>query len=88
MCRENMKHSDCSNFCPIDAAKGICRLTNEMIFIDTDLCSHFDEISKCKNCTKFLNPDKDGIGTCVGFKKETWSPSELKSTLCEKYERK
>ncbi|WP_354090511.1 4-hydroxyphenylacetate decarboxylase small subunit [Clostridium gasigenes] len=23
MCRENMKHSDCSNFCPIDAAKGI-----------------------------------------------------------------
>lgn len=85
---ENMKHNDCSNFCPIDVAKGICRLTNETIFIDSKVCNSYTEMHKCKNCSKFINPNSDGLGTCVGFKKEAWTPGELKAVLCEMYKSK
>lgn len=84
----NLTHMDCSNFCPIDAAKGICRVLNETIFIDSKVCNKYNEMKKCKNCKNLLNVNDDGIGTCVGFKKEAWAPKELKATLCEKYERK
>ena len=32
------KHNDCENFCPIDVAKGICRLTDEFVFIESQTC--------------------------------------------------
>lgn len=28
------KHSDCMNFCAVDATKGICRLSKQMINLD------------------------------------------------------
>lgn len=82
-----MKHNDCVNFCGIDAAKGICRVTNEMVFIDTKVCKEFSEVSKCRNCGNFKNPSKDNVGTCIGFKKEAWAFAELNATTCEKYSR-
>jgi 4-hydroxyphenylacetate decarboxylase small subunit len=85
MANENMKHSDCSNFSPIDVAKGICRLTNEMIFIDTSVCENFNEVSKCKNCSNFINPNKDNMGTCVGLEKQSWTYGELNAVTCEGY---
>lgn len=84
---ENRKHNDCSNFCPIDVAKGICRLTNETIFIDSEVCISYNEMPKCKNCGNFKNPTNDGLGTCGGFKKETWTSAELKASLCERYKK-
>lgn len=80
-----MKHNDCSNFCPVDVAKGICRVTNEMVFIDTPVCEKFTELAKCKNCACFKNPGSDNIGTCTGLKKESWTLGELNGTLCEGY---
>ncbi len=85
MANENMKHSDCNNFCPIDVAKGICRLSNEMIFIDTEVCRNFDEASKCRNCSNFKNSNKDNIGICVGFKNEAWTFADLSAVTCECY---
>ena len=80
-----MKHSDCVNFCPIDVAKGICRVSNQMIFVDTEVCGDFTEASKCRNCGNFRNQNKDNIGTCVGLKKESWTFAELSAVTCEGY---
>lgn len=80
-----MKHSDCVNFSTIDVAKGICRVTNQIIFTDTEVCKNFNELSKCRNCLNFKNPDKDNIGTCAGFKKETWTFADLNAVTCECY---
>lgn len=88
MANENMKHNDCVNFCPIDVAKGICRLTNSMIFIDTNTCENFKEACKCRNCENFKNPNNDNIGTCVGLKKESWTFGELNALTCEGYKAK
>ena len=85
MANENMKHSDCANFSPIDVAKGICRLSNEMVLIDTPVCKSFKEVSKCKNCSSFKDPNKDNIGTCVGLKKQSWTYGELNAVTCEGY---
>jgi len=85
MVNENMKHNDCENFSPIDVAKGICRLSNKMVFIDTPVCESFIAVSKCKNCSSFKNPNKDNIGTCVGLKKESWTYGDLNAVTCEGY---
>lgn len=31
-----MKHSDCKNFTPLDAFKGLCRANGGMVMIDSD----------------------------------------------------
>lgn len=85
MVNENMRHNDCSNFCFIDVAKGICRLTNEMVFIDTPVCANFKETCKCKNCANFKNPNKDNLGSCTGLKKEAWTYGDLNAITCEGY---
>lgn len=33
-----MKHSDCKNFTPLDAFKGLCRANGGMVMIDSDTC--------------------------------------------------
>ncbi|WP_252229679.1 4-hydroxyphenylacetate decarboxylase small subunit [Clostridium sp. ZBS15] len=85
MANENMKHNDCLNFSSIDAAKGICRISNQMIFIDTPICNNFNEAHKCRNCTNFKNPDKDNMGTCTGLKIEAWTFGDLSAATCEGY---
>lgn len=85
-CKRSMnKHSDCENFCAIDAAKGICRLNGEFVLIDTAVCTEFEELPKCGNCQCFTQNDKDGMGSCSGFKKEYWSAAENKAVSCEGY---
>jgi 4-hydroxyphenylacetate decarboxylase small subunit len=85
MSNENMKHNDCVNFSPVDVAKGICRLSNQTVFIDALVCEKFNEVSKCKNCSSFKNPNKDNMGTCVGLKKPSWTYGELNAVTCEGY---
>lgn len=84
----NNKHNDCLNFASIDVAKGICRKTNSIIFIDSEVCGNFKEVPKCKNCSKFKNPNADNMGTCTGLKKEYWTYGELMGVTCEGYEKK
>lgn len=85
MANENKKHIDCANFSPIDAAKGICRLSEKMVAIDSETCPNFKEKKKCCNCANFKNPDKDGMGTCVGMAKEAWTYKDLCAVTCEGY---
>jgi 4-hydroxyphenylacetate decarboxylase small subunit len=79
------KHNDCENFAPVDVAKGICRLSNEKIFIDSAVCPKFEAVPKCGSCGLFKNADKDGIGTCVGLQKDYWTAANYNAGLCEGY---
>ncbi|SFC91905.1 4-hydroxyphenylacetate decarboxylase small subunit [Clostridium uliginosum] len=85
MANESIKHNDCVNFSSIDVAKGICRISNEMVFIDTSTCGNFKEVHKCKNCSNFKNLNKDNTGLCTGLKKEAWTFGELSAVTCEGY---
>jgi 4-hydroxyphenylacetate decarboxylase small subunit len=78
-------HSGCENFAPVDVAKGICRLTGDLIPVDSAVCPKFSAIPKCAGCVNFRNPDKDGIGTCVGLQQEYWTAGNYNADLCEGY---
>lgn len=82
---ESMNHSDCVNFAPVDALKGICRCSNNLILIDTPVCENFKETCKCKNCINFKDPDSNNIGICVGLNKDAWTSGELYAVTCGGY---
>ncbi|HWR44851.1 4-hydroxyphenylacetate decarboxylase small subunit [Sporomusa sp.] len=79
------QHNDCDNFAAVDVTKGICRLTNELVLIDSQICVKFDAIPKCSGCSFFQHPDKEGIGTCTGLQKEYWTAANYNAALCEGY---
>jgi 4-hydroxyphenylacetate decarboxylase small subunit len=81
------KHNDCENFCSVDVAKGICRLTNEWVFIDSKVCGEFEETAKCRNCKNFKNQNQESLGTCTGLKIHYWTAGETRAALCEGYEK-
>ena len=77
-----LKQNDCLNFCSIDAAKGICRLTKQLINIDSDVCGKFQLAPKCSNCEHFHDADEKGIGICKGLSKEDWVYGSLNAGTC------
>lgn len=79
------KHSDCENFAPVDVAKGICRLTNKPVLIDSQVCVKYEAVPQCSGCAQFKNPDKGGIGICTGLQKEYWTAGHYNAGLCEGY---
>lgn len=88
MNKDSFKHNDCRNFVAVDVVKGICRITNKLVFIDTDVCPKFEAVAKCKNCTNFLEPDKDNIGTCKCSSVGYWTFGENFALNCEGYKAK
>lgn len=81
-----MKHNDCLNFSNIDAAKGICRLTKQLIIIDSDVCENLKLAPKCKNCKSFEKTNEDGTGICRGLTKEDWTFESLSAVTCKGFE--
>ncbi|CZR95415.1 MULTISPECIES: 4-hydroxyphenylacetate decarboxylase small subunit [unclassified Clostridioides] len=77
------KHSDCMNFCAVDATKGICRLSKQMLNLDDEACEELKVMPKCKNCKNFVDVNDEGIGKCVGLEKEDWVYSTLNAITCE-----
>lgn len=83
-----LKHNDCLNFCSIDAAKGICRLTKQFIAIDSTICSSFRLAPRCNNCEHFYDADEKGIGLCKGLPKEDWVYGSLSAITCTSHKAK
>lgn len=81
-----MKHSDCKNFTPFDAFKGICRKSGGFVMIDTDTCAAFCAAPKCRNCAHFCEPNEEEIGTCTGLDKEFWAYGDMSAKTCEGYQ--
>lgn len=80
------RHNDCENFAAVDVTKGVCRLTNDLLLTDTQVCTKFAPIPKCGGCAFFHHPDQEGIGLCTGLSKEYWTAKNYNAGLCEGYE--
>lgn len=87
-CNRMNKHSDCKHFVAIDVVKGICRVKNETILIDGDVCPKFEAVQKCKNCENFTSSKKDTLGTCEFSKAGYWTFEDNFAQYCEGYETK
>lgn len=86
-----MKHIDCKNYIHLDCEKGMCALSKMMLPIDgegSDACPMFVPAPKCMFCANFHDPDKYGIGTCKGMKKENWAFASCGAYGCEGFVQK
>ncbi|WP_366518880.1 4-hydroxyphenylacetate decarboxylase small subunit [unidentified bacterial endosymbiont] len=84
MCELN--HSHCHNFCPIDVAKGLCRLSGTLIMTDSPRCEHFSEKPRCGNCHHFC--DQSTPAQCQGLGKIYWADANANASLCEAFARR
>ncbi|MGI9860532.1 4-hydroxyphenylacetate decarboxylase small subunit [Moorella naiadis] len=84
MSNETSRHNDCRNFVPVDVAKGICRVRNELIAIDTPTCQKFDPLPKCKNCANFTATENT-LGVCEADKNKPWAFEDLIAVTCAMY---
>lgn len=82
----SITHADCDNFVSLDVAKGICRLSDQIILIDSEVCSNFDQIPKCRNCKFFSNDDTEELGICSGREKQYWVDGNYRAQLCGEFE--
>lgn len=87
MDKKMLKHNDCKNFVAVDVVKGICRLNNQLVFIDTDICPKFEQLPKCKNCFNFSNANKDNIGNCDCSKAGYWTYADNIALNCVGYQK-
>lgn len=80
-----LHHNDCRNFCSMDVAKGICRRTGNMVLIDSDSCSSYKQLPKCKFCTNY-EAAEEGLGICKGEKNQPWAYPEMIAVTCEMFQ--
>jgi 4-hydroxyphenylacetate decarboxylase small subunit len=80
-----LRHNDCRDFCSVDVAKGICRLTQEVVLIDSVVCSEYVQLPKCKFCAYFSTGDQEGIGTCNAEASHPWAYPEMIAVTCEMF---
>ena len=80
-----LQHSDCRNFCSMDVAKGICRRTQEVVLIDSQACSCYAQLPKCKFCAHFAAGEQEGIGACNAEAGSPWAYPEMIAVTCEMF---
>ena len=79
-------HRDCRHFAPVDAMKGICHRTKEMVASDDERCRNFERMPKCLCCRNYL-PDGEitEIGTCKAAKLQFMAYGDMVSITCESF---
>jgi len=75
-----LNHTHCHHFCPIDVAKGICRLSGDTIMTDSPLCDEFCEKPRCGLCCHFC--DQTSPSQCHGLEKPYWVDEGMNAGLC------
>jgi 4-hydroxyphenylacetate decarboxylase small subunit len=84
-----MRHVDCKNYINLDCEKGMCAKYKAIVLIDgkgSEACPCFIPAEKCGICQNFIEPDKYGVGTCKGLKKENWAYSNMNACTCSGYQ--
>lgn len=58
-------HRDCRNYAPLDAARGICHKTKEVVAADEKNCECFSCLPRCCRCSNYAaDESKPQVGIC------------------------
>ncbi|MCT4705950.1 4-hydroxyphenylacetate decarboxylase small subunit [Enterobacteriaceae bacterium H11S18] len=76
-------HAQCNYFCPVDVAKGLCRLSGEMVMTDSPVCSDFSEKPRCAHCSHFSV--QAASGHCAGRSRPYWVDANTNAALCDTF---
>ncbi len=81
-----LTHTDCRNYAPVDAAKGICHRRKELLLGDEEHCEHFVATQKCKFCEHFI-AGPPHLGTCDAAPARPMTYPELITVTCRDFAR-
>ena len=82
--KRDLRHMDCRNFVGIDASKGICHRTKDIILADAESCEHFTTLLKCKLCDHFATTS-EYLGTCHASPSKPMTYPDLTAVTCEMF---
>ena len=78
-----MKNLDCRQYAPVDAAKGICHRSKEMVLAEGQACHRFERAPKCRHCRHYLSGQEEYLGTCGAVKSRPMTYPDLSGITCE-----
>ena len=84
--KKALQHNDCLNYCHVDAAKGICRRTQEMVLSDAESCAEYVQLPKCKFCQQYTPGEQAGLGVCTAEDGHPWAAPEMIAVTCEMFQ--
>lgn len=81
-----LSYRDTREFIPVDADKGLDRLTGKMVLADTDAPSGYTQLPKCKFCQNYAESSAS-IGTCKACLPEPdfMAYGDMTAVTCEMY---
>jgi len=75
---------DCKYYLPVDAFKGICKISKETISPDKQASPNFQKNKKCKFCTNFsFSENNEFLGKCM---KEFDAYPDMIAVTCETFQ--
>ncbi len=83
MVSETLTHMDCRNYAPVDAAKGICHRTKQLVVADDHRCDAFTKLPKCKHCEHYLAGKELYTGICRAVKDTPMTYPDLAAVTCD-----
>ena len=83
-------HRDCRNYAPVDVVKGICHISNRMVAADEAVCSCFEKMRKCRDCSQYTPDLKIAeIGVCLllasGRRESFMAYADLSAVTCTSF---
>jgi 4-hydroxyphenylacetate decarboxylase small subunit len=82
-----LAHRDCRNYVPLDAAKGLCRIRNEMIPADERICEQFRRLPRCR-CCRHYRPDeaRSQTGVCGRSLNNFMAYADMTASTCKDFQ--
>jgi hypothetical protein len=79
-------HMHCRNYAPIDAIKGVCHVSKEIVPADGAACPSFDRLPRCSECEHYLPSDEQYLGICQATEGRPMTYPDLTAVTCEWFE--
>jgi 4-hydroxyphenylacetate decarboxylase small subunit len=85
--QKKVSHRDCRNYAPLDAAKGLCRKTSDLIPADEKICERFSCLPRCCRCTHYqADADKPLVGICGRSSNHFMAYADMTARTCADFQ--
>ena len=93
MSAKEIAHRDCRNYVPVDAAKGLCRRSKNLLPADGDICKEFRRLPRCRVCAHFQATSENSqsgldnqIGVCLRSVNQFLAYADMTAATCRDFQ--
>jgi 4-hydroxyphenylacetate decarboxylase small subunit len=87
MSTTGLVHRDCCNYAPLDADKGLCLMSKDVILADGQSCEQFSLLPRCRCCVHY-QPDANQpqVGICKRSPNLFMAYADMTAKTCADYQ--